>query len=524
MSYSGWREKVVQPPGGGVTLSSKECTSPDAAIARPGPVLGRPGRARVQVTADVLSGAADPASASERRESRRRRALAFADVAALTVAWVAAGLIVGAGVDGAHITVLAIGLPAWIVLNKSLRLYDRDANLLHKSTLNELPTLAQSVTVSAAIVFLAAPAVPGGLDLGRAEIVAFWTSAIVLVPTLRYAARGAVRRVTQPERILIVGSGLVASLVARKIEAHPEYGAEIVGAIDVTSDPLLTIDGVEHLGHASDFDAICAEHDVERVIVAFSSGDHESLLDVIRASKRRNIRISIVPRLFEVFGPAVEVDHVEGMTLLGLRGVRRTKSTLWLKRGLDITVASFALVLAAPVLALSMVAIKLTSPGPVLFVQRRIGRGEREFKMLKLRTMVVGAERQKSELLHLNEMVGGTMFKLADDPRVTRVGRLLRRTSIDELPQLINVLRGEMSVVGPRPLVRDESDHVIGWHRARLDLMPGLTGPWQVLGRNAIPFEEMVKLDYLYVAEWSLWNDIKLLLRTLPVVIGRHGS
>jgi exopolysaccharide biosynthesis polyprenyl glycosylphosphotransferase len=506
-------------------VRTNEYTAADAVISGPGELLARRQPVRSDLgTSEILSIAADPASTSERRESRRRRALAVADLVALTVAWIVSALAAGTGLDAGHLVALAIGLPAWIILNKSLRLYDRDANLLHKSTLNELPTLAQSVTVSAALVFLVAPVLPGGLDIGRAEILAFWGTAMLLVPSSRYSARAVVRRITEPERILIVGSGFVASLVARKISAHPEYGAHVVGAVDVGDSPFMTIDGVEHLGHTGDFEAICAAHDVERVIVAFSSADHESLLDIIRTSKRRNIRISIVPRLFEVFGPAVEVDHVEGMTLLGLRGVRRTKSTLWLKRGLDITVASVALILAAPVLAISMLAIKLTSPGPVLFVQRRIGRGEREFKMLKLRTMVVGADRQKSELLHLNEMDGGPMFKLTDDPRVTRVGRLLRRTSIDELPQLINVLRGEMSVVGPRPLVRDESDHVIGWHRARLDLMPGLTGPWQVMGRNAIPFEEMVKLDYLYVAEWSLWNDIKLLLRTLPVVVGQRGS
>jgi lipopolysaccharide/colanic/teichoic acid biosynthesis glycosyltransferase len=143
--------------------------------------------------------------------------------------------------------------------------------------------------------------------------------------------------------------------------------------------------------------------------------------------------------------------------------------------------------------------------------------------MFKFRTMVVGADNMKPALAELNEM-DGKMFKIADDPRVTRVGRLLRKTSIDELPQLFNVLRGEMSLVGPRPLIPDETDQIIGWHRARLDLTPGLTGPWQVMGRNAIPFDEMVKLDYLYVADWSLWNDIKLLVRTLPVVVGRRGS
>jgi lipopolysaccharide/colanic/teichoic acid biosynthesis glycosyltransferase len=195
-----------------------------------------------------------------------------------------------------------------------------------------------------------------------------------------------------------------------------------------------------------------------------------------------------------------------------------------LKRVVDVLGATAALVAAFPVMAVAAIAIKLTSPGPVFFVQRRIGRGNQPFPMLKFRTMVVGADAMKADLAHLNELDDARMFKIADDPRVTRVGGLLRRSSIDELPQLINVLRGEMSLVGPRPLVPDENDHIIGWHRARLDLTPGLTGPWQVMGRNAIPFDEMVKLDYLYVAEWSFWNDVKLALRTIPVMLRRTGA
>jgi len=274
----------------------------------------------------------------------------------------------------------------------------------------------------------------------------------------------------------------------------------------------------------SDFERVCREADVERVIVAFSSAEHERLLDVIRISKRLRVKISVVPRLFEVIGSGVEIDQVEGMTLLGIRGLTRTTSTLALKRAMDIAGAAAGLILLAPLFAVVALAIKLTSPGPALFRQRRVGRANGVFHMWKFRTMVQGAHRMQDELAHLNEMEGGAMFKITDDPRITPVGRILRRASIDELPQLWNVLRGEMSLVGPRPLVPAENDHVIGWHRTRLDLTPGLTGPWQVMGRNAIPFQEMVKLDYLYVTDWSLWSDIKLLLRTLPVVVGRRGA
>ncbi len=211
------------------------------------------------------------------------------------------------------------------------------------------------------------------------------------------------------------------------------------------------------------------------------------------------------------------------MTLLGVRGLSRTRSSLGLKRSLDLVGAIAGLLVLTPLFIAVALAIKATSRGPVLFSQERIGRGNRPFRLYKFRTMSAGADDLKPQLLHLNES-DGPMFKIANDPRVTRVGRLLRRTSVDELPQLWNVLKGEMSLVGPRPLVPFEDDHVVGRHRERLNLTPGLTGPWQVLGRTRIPFEEMVKLDYLYVSEWSLWNDIKLLLRTVPVIVFAGGQ
>src|SRR5262249_39553954 len=170
------------------------------------------------------------------------------------------------------------------------------------------------------------------------------------------------------------------------------------------------------------------------------------------------------------------------------------------------------------------VAIKLDSRGPVFFRQRRHGRGGKVFEIVKFRTMVNGAEAQRQALEHLNDMQGGPLFKIKDDPRVTRVGRRLRRWSLDELPQLFNVLRGDMSLVGPRPFVIDESERITGWAGRRLETTPGITGLWQVLGRNDIPFDEMVKLDYVYVTNWSLWWDIRILVQTLPTVLKRQGA
>ena len=458
-----------------------------------------------------------------RRDSMRRRALAVADMLALLGAYAVVWLIAPPPNKPLHDAVLLIALPLWVVLNKTLRLYDRDANLIHKSTLNELPGLFHSISLGTALAFLFGPLLPG-VSIHRPQMIVWWCAAMALTPTFRYAARAAVRRRTSAERMLIVGSGHVASLVAQKINGHPEYGAKLVGFVDVSSELPETADrGLVRLGDVADFESVCRAQDVERVVIAFSSLAHEHLLDLIRVSKRLGVKISVVPRLFEVIGHGVEIDQVEGMTLLGLRGLQRTGSTLLLKRTVDIIGATVGLLLLAPVAVVLAVVIKLDSTGPIFFGQRRVGRRNQAFTMWKFRTMVDGADKMKPALAHLNEMHDGAMFKIADDPRVTRVGRLLRRFSIDELPQLWNVLRGEMSLVGPRPLIPAENDQVIGWHRSRLDLTPGLTGPWQVMGRNAIPFHEMVKLDYLYVAEWSLWNDFKLLLRTLPVVVGRRG-
>jgi lipopolysaccharide/colanic/teichoic acid biosynthesis glycosyltransferase len=209
------------------------------------------------------------------------------------------------------------------------------------------------------------------------------------------------------------------------------------------------------------------------------------------------------------------------VTVLGVRRAGLGRSSRAVKRAMDVTGAAFGLLVLAPFGALVAVAITLDTTGPVFFRQSRVGRDGRTFQMIKFRSMIDGAEAQRAALQALNETDG--IFKLSKDPRLTRVGRLLRRTSIDELPQLINVLRGDMSLVGPRPLVLDEDRLVEGRHRERLALAPGMTGPWQVLGPTRPPLSEMVKTDYLYAANWSLWSDVKILLRTFGHVTGQRG-
>jgi exopolysaccharide biosynthesis polyprenyl glycosylphosphotransferase len=242
----------------------------------------------------------------------------------------------------------------------------------------------------------------------------------------------------------------------------------------------------------------------------------------VRTLKAVGVRVSVLPRLLEVVGSSVEFDDLHGVTVMGVRRFELTRSSAAVKRTFDLLGASLGLLVTSPLLLVIAVAIKRDSRGPVFFRQLRVGQHGERFHMLKFRTMVPDAEALKDSLRHRNEAKDG-LFKIADDPRVTRVGGFLRKSALDELPQLFNILKGQMSLVGPRPLVIEEDQRVEGWHRRRLELMPGMTGHWQILGPARVPLGEMVAIDYLYVANWSLWKDIKILLRTVPHVLGRRG-
>jgi exopolysaccharide biosynthesis polyprenyl glycosylphosphotransferase len=453
------------------------------------------------------------------RDALTQPALRLADILGLVLASAAAALIAPA----ATLPSLGLYVVAAMTITQLYGLYARDAVVMRAGMLDELPRLAQALTFAAALTILVGPQLVGvELDV----VTLAWAISSVAVPASRKTARAIVRNRTADERVLILGSGAIADLIATKIAKHPEIGLRVVGCLDADGDhePMLAASGLPHLGGLADVERVVEEHAVHSVVIAFSAVPHEDLLDAIRRCKRLRLKISVVPRLFEVIGSRVELHDIEGLTLLGLRGPVRSRGAIAAKRGMDISGAAVALALLSPLLLVIAAIVKLTSQGPVFFRQERIGLRQRPFSMIKFRTMVKDADERKAEVAHLNEAVGGQMFKIASDPRVTRVGRFLRATSLDELPQFLNVLRGEMSIVGPRPLIREESDAVLGWHRTRLDLTPGLTGPWQVMGRQHVPFDEMVKMDYLYVAEWSFWNDVKLALRTVPVMFRRTGA
>jgi exopolysaccharide biosynthesis polyprenyl glycosylphosphotransferase len=326
------------------------------------------------------------------------------------------------------------------------------------------------------------------------------------------------------QRTLILGSGIVAGQVVEKIRNNNQFGLDPVGIVDEDVHLVGTPD-LPRLGGFGDLGKIIEAQNIDRVIIAFSKVSHEELLEAIRACRDAGVAVDVVPRLFEFLDGVRSLDQIGGLPLLSI-GVPALASTMVAaKRGLDI-VGSAALIFAfSPLMIFTAIAIKLESKGPVFFRQPRAGRGNKSFKLIKFRSMYIDAEQRKAEFDELNEASDGVMFKIREDPRVTRVGRFIRRFSIDELPQLFNVLRGEMSLVGPRPLILSETAALEErWHLRRLELRPGITGPWQVYGRSQSPFQEMVRFDYQYVAGWSLARDIEILLATLPAVMSGRGA
>jgi exopolysaccharide biosynthesis polyprenyl glycosylphosphotransferase len=353
------------------------------------------------------------------------------------------------------------------------------------------------------------------------EILVFGLLAMSLTLVVRAVARGGLIRIARAERVLLVGEGEITAALIRKMRSHPEYGLNPVGF--VLSNPgcgstreLPVLGDLDQLPNVLDGQAI------DRIVVSPEQIDPHQLMDLLYRCKELSRKVSLLPSVSDAMGPSTEIDDVEGVTVLGLNPPVLGRSSRFMKRALDVAGAGFALLITAPLAAVIALVIKLDSRGSVLFRQQRVGKEGRRFELVKFRTMVADAEQRGAELVPQSS--DPHWLKLDRDPRVTRVGRYLRRSSLDELPQLWNVLRGEMSLVGPRPLVESEDELVEGWARGRLDLTPGITGYWQVLGRTIIPFAEMVKLDYLYVTNWSLWTDIRLILRTLPAVITGRGA
>jgi len=454
-----------------------------------------------------------------------RRLLALGDAVSLALGMAVTMVAVG-GTRGhpwqGYLLFGLITLPAWVVLFKLYGLYERDAKRLSHSTLDDLPALFHCLLLGCLLMWCWFVVVAPG-KLMFTAILTFGALAMALVLAGRVLTRAGFLRLVSPERVLLIGTGQASGALIEKMRARASLRLQPIGMVSCEGSAGAAV-ALPQLGRLEEVDlpSLMAEHRVTRVVVADVELERERLLGVVRDCRTVSVKVCLLPLTFSALGPAVEVDDVQGITVLAINPLVLSRSSRIAKRGLDLVGAGLLSVLALPLLLVLAVAIKLDSPGPVFFRQERIGRGAVRFRLVKLRTMALDAEARRAELLAQSKDPG--WLHLEHDPRITRVGRLLRLSSLDELPQLWNVLRGDMSLVGPRPLVAEEDRMVNGWARGRLDLTPGITGLWQVLGRTSIPFEEMVKLDYLYVTNWSLWGDVRLILRTLPVVLQRSGA
>lgn len=450
-----------------------------------------------------------------RRDAVLRRTLAVADMLACALTLLIATKLVS---DDRWYWSMPLLLPLVVPMSKLVGLYDRDELLLRKSTLDEAVGVLRLATWYTLTFWLLRPLLLAQ-HLGREQVLGTWGLLILSIVSLRLLARIAVLRSRPQERCLVVGERDTCERVVSKLDGSRGIAAVVALGLRFQT-PVEEAEEMAKLAHGR-LAQLVADHDLHRLVIAPHDSDAEHILHLVQAANRLGLHISIVPRMLEVVGNSVEFDDLNGLTVLGVKQFGLSRSSRALKRALDLAGATFGLVVLSPLFAILAIAVKLDSDGPVFFAQRRVGQDGRAFDLIKFRTMIDGAHALREDLAHFNEADG--LFKIADDPRITRVGKRLRGLSLDELPQLINVLRGQMSLVGPRPLLIDEDERIQGLYRQRLTLTPGMTGRWQILGSARVPLAEMVKLDYLYVTSWSLWNDVKILLRTVPYVLSRRG-
>ena len=326
------------------------------------------------------------------------------------------------------------------------------------------------------------------------------------------------------KRVLIAGAGEAGRTVMRTIVAHPELGYQVVGFVD--DDPVrgqTDMGNMKGLGDIENIPSTIRDQEIDLVIITLPWMYHRKILRIVRQCEREQTQVYIVPDLLQTTISQVGVEYLGEVPIVGVRPSALSKGGLLVKRVFDITWALIGLILGFPLMLLIAALIKIDSPGSVIFSQKRIGKDSIPFICHKFRTMHRGAEAEKKSLLGKNEGEA-RLFKIKEDPRITRIGRWLRRSSLDELPQIFNVLRGEMSIVGPRPQVPSEVDLYLEWHRDRLTVLPGITGMWQVSGRSKLSFDEMALLDIWYVENWTLLLDIKIMLKSVGVVLSGKGA
>jgi exopolysaccharide biosynthesis polyprenyl glycosylphosphotransferase len=456
---------------------------------------------------------------SRRRGALLRRLLAMSDWSALVVSL----FVVTAATSSTELATLFWAIlfsPTWILVMKIHGLYDNDHRRIRHSTLDELSSLiSASVLGTLLLDGLLALSPVGPLSPASAIAVGVGTLA------LSFIGRGALRflwhRLTAIATGIVVGPAVVVDTVARRVLTHPETRLALVGYL---SDPAED-DAAElpRLGSIDDISTVAHDWAIERVVVTEQEMSEPRAERLIEECKAEGLALTFLPQHYGLLGPGIELNRLAELPVLDFRFSDPPRSTIAMKRCLDIVMSGTLLALLSPLLALTALAILVDSGRPVLFRQRRAGKDGKPFTMLKLRTMDADAEERLGELIDLSKLEEPA-FKIPDDPRITWVGRHLRRTSVDELPQLINVLRGDMSLVGPRP----EEAAVVALYdkrqRTRLAVKPGMTGPMQVYGRSDLTFDERLALERDYLDNLSLLTDLAILMRTPRAIIHGEGA
>ena len=398
---------------------------------------------------------------------------------------------------------------------------------LSTEMVDEISAVVSSATISVAAIVIA-EAMLQQFQYSRGVIVYVWVLVIVSVT----AGRGLFRSVQSlcyrkgwgVRRLLVVGGTDVAKMVMQRVMSRPDLGYHLVGFVDHHDAPQVRNFGrFRALGKLDDLPELVGSHLVDDVIVALPASAHEEVWPVLSLCEHHGVGLKLVPDLFEMSLSRVEVDDIAGIPLLDVQEKPLRRVARAAKRAIDVLIALVVVTLTLPVLALLALLIRLESPGSPLLWQERVGLEGKIFKCLKLRTMRHGAETIQPALEDMNE-TDGPMFKMRVDPRCTPMGRRIRRWSLDELPQIWNVLVGDMSLVGPRPPLPAEVQQYDAVHMRRLEVKPGMTGIWQVSGRSELPFDEMVMMDIYYVDNWSLALDLRILVRTVAAVLARHGA
>jgi exopolysaccharide biosynthesis polyprenyl glycosylphosphotransferase len=401
------------------------------------------------------------------------------------------------------------------------------------SWLDQMSRIAGGALTSVAILILGSLLTNPVLN-SRLIFLFFYIATLAIVGVERFTAKGIRmwlwRHGINVRRVLVVGAGYAGQRIMKDVMERPDLGYTLAGYVeDERADGDWTVPMNGHgyparLGQLADVEQVIHAGQIDEVIVALPATAHPLITQFIDRCRQCRVSFRLVPDLFEMRFNQVQIDALNGIPLIGLKEVALRGGNLWIKRTLDVALAMLVIVLLSPALLLVPLLIKLERPrGPVFFTQERVGRGGRRFRFYKFRSMRPDAEQLKPDLLAFNE-AQGPIFKIKNDPRVTRIGKWLRRSSLDELPQLFNILRGEMSWVGPRPPVPSEVERYNDWHRRRLEITPGLTGLWQVSGRSDLSFDDMVKLDLYYAENWSLAFDLKIILMTIPAVLKGKGA